>query len=381
MEINIEELHHANEVKITVVGVGGGGCNTVNHIIQHGVDGDIKLVSMNTEAKALKSVTAHSKIQLGENTTRGFGAGMDPKVGRASAEESHDIILEELKDSHIVLVTTGLGGGTGTGAAPVIAKIAREEVKALTIAVITKPFGYEGAMRAKVAEEGLKDIREAVDVFIMIPNEKLGSVVDKGLGFKDSFKIVNDVTAQAIKGIASFILNGNGEGISIDFADLNTIMKFKGLGLIGIGEKDGEDSAVEAVKEALESPLLDNVSINGAKGAIVYYEINEKYPFHKLQEANYIVQQQVDKDAFLKIGHMWNNELSPTQIKVTLVITGFEKGIVQTNAENKEEAKEAENAKIPNIRRLKLAVGGGTRNSGADYSEIDTPIFLREQQD
>lgn len=381
MEINIEELHHANEVKITVVGVGGGGCNTVNHIIQHGVDGDIKLVSMNTEAKALKSVTAHSKIQLGENTTRGFGAGMDPKVGRASAEESHDIILEELKDSHIVLVTTGLGGGTGTGAAPVIAKIAREEVKALTIAVITKPFGYEGAMRAKVAEEGLKDIREAVDVFIMIPNEKLGSVVDKGLGFKDSFKIVNDVTAQAIKGIASFILNGNGDGISIDFADLNTIMKFKGLGLIGIGEKDGEDSAVEAVKEALESPLLDNVSINGAKGAIVYYEINEKYPFHKLQEANYIVQQQVDKDAFLKIGHMWNNELSPTQIKVTLVITGFEKGIVQTNAENKEEAKEAENAKIPNIRRLKLAVGGGTRNSGADYSEIDTPIFLREQQD
>lgn len=381
MEINIEELHHANEVKITVVGVGGGGCNTVNHIIQHGVDGDIKLVSMNTEAKALKSVTAHSKIQLGENTTRGFGAGMDPKVGRASAEESHDIILEELKDSHIVLVTTGLGGGTGTGAAPVIAKIAREEVKALTIAVITKPFGYEGAMRAKVAEEGLKDIREAVDVFIMIPNEKLGSVVDKGLGFKDSFKIVNDVTAQAIKGIASFILNGNGDGISIDFADLNTIMKFKGLGLIGIGEKDGEDSAVEAVKEALESPLLDNVSINGAKGAIVYYEINEKYPFHKLQEANYIVQQQVDKDAFLKIGHMWNNELSPTQIKVTLVITGFEKGIVQTNAENKEEAKETENAKIPNIRRLKLAVGGGTRNSGADYSEIDTPIFLREQQD
>lgn len=381
MEINIEELHHANEVKITVVGVGGGGCNTVNHIIQHGVDGAIKLVSMNTEAKALKSVTAHSKIQLGENTTRGFGAGMDPKVGKISAEESHDVILEELKGSHIVLVTTGLGGGTGTGAAPVIAKIAREEVKALTIAVVTKPFGYEGSMRARVAEDGLKDIREAVDVFVMIPNEKLDSVVDKNLGLKNSFKIVNDVTAQAIKGIASFILNGNGDGISIDFADLNTIMKFKGLGLIGIGEKDGEDSAVEAVKEALESPLLDNVSINGAKGAIVYYEINEDYPFHKLQEANYIVQQQVDKDAFLKIGHMWNNELSPTQIKVTLVITGFEKGIVQTNTESTEEVKETENAKIPNIRRLKLVVGGGTRNSGASYDEIDTPIFLREQQD
>ena len=269
MEISIDEIHNTSDVQISVVGVGGGGCNTINHIIKHGVDSRIKLISLNTDAKALQTITAHSKIQLGEKTTRGFGAGMDPEIGRKSAEESYEQIKDELRGSNIVLIATGLGGGTGTGASPVVARAAKE-VGALTIAVVTKPFAYEGKVRERAAEDGLRELKKEVDTYIVIPNEKLLSIIDKSLGMKDALKVVDDVMAQAVRGIASFILKDSGEGMNIDFADLTKVMLFKGLGLIGIGEKDGEDSAVEAVKEAIESPLFDNVSIKGAKGAIIH---------------------------------------------------------------------------------------------------------------
>lgn len=374
MEIDIQDLHNTSDVRITVVGVGGGGCNTINHIIKHGADSDIKLVALNTDANALKSINAHSKVQLGEKTTQGFGAGMNPEKGKQSAEESYEAILEEIRGSHIVLIATGLGGGTGTGASPIVAKAAKE-INALTIAVVTKPFNYEGPLRERLAEEGLKNLKKEVDTFIVIPNEKLISITDKSLGLKDALKIVDDVMAQAVKGVASFILDANGEGMNIDFADLITVMEFKGLGLIGIGEKDGEDAALEAVKEAIESPLLDNISINGAKGAIVYYSLNEKYPMHKLREANDIIQQQLDKNAHVKMGFRWDNELKETQVKVTLVITGFEKEIVQMNDELNEMEKV-----VPQFKRLKV-VNGGTRNTSTSFEDIDMPIFLREQQD
>lgn len=375
MEIDIQDLHNTSEVKVTVVGVGGGGCNTISHLIKHGVDENIKLVALNTDAQALVKVTAHSKVQLGEKTTRGFGAGMSPEIGRKSAEESYEAILEEIKDSHIVLIATGLGGGTGSGATPIVAKAAKD-IGALTIAVVTKPFGFEGAMRERVAEAALKEIRENVDSFIVIPNEKLSSIIGKSLGARNTFKIVDDVMSQSVRGIASFVLNNSGDGINIDFADLNAVMNFKGLGLIGIGEKEGEDSAVEAVREAMESPLLDNVSVSGAKGAIVYYEIGDDYPFQKLQEANYIVQQQIDKNAVVKFGHKWNNELNANQVKVTLVFTGFEKEIIQHDERVDETDKIAPQVK----QQLKMVVGGGTRNTG-NYDDIDIPSFIKAQQD
>lgn len=385
MEINIEEVHNTSEVRISVVGVGGGGCNTINHIIKHGVHSAIKLISLNTDAKALQTITAHSKIQLGEKTTRGFGAGMDPEIGRKSAEESIEQIKDELRGSNIVLIATGLGGGTGTGASPVVAKAAKD-IGALTIAVVTKPFGYEGKVRERFAEEGLKELKKEVDTFIVIPNEKLLSIIDKSLGMKDSLKVVDDVMAQAVRGIASFILDESGEGLNIDFADLNTVMSFKGLGLIGIGEKNGEDSAVEAVKEAIESPLFDNVSIKGAKGAIIHYMINEKYPTQEIATANAIVQQQLDENAFLKQGWTWDNSLEPNQVKVTLVITGFEKEVLQTIEQEAEYSLPQEpstsNSGAINLRggRQRM-VANGTRNYPVDGDDIDAPVFFLNQQD
>lgn len=377
MEVEIKEMQGRSKVRISVVGVGGGGCNTINHIIKHGIDDDIKLISLNTDEEALGKVSAHSKLKIGEKTTDGLGAGMNPDRGRKSAEESYEDIIEEIKGSHIVLIATGLGGGTGTGASPIVAKAAKE-VGALTIAVVTKPFKHEGALRAKIAEEGLRELRKEVDSFIVIPNEKLRSITEKSLGFKNCLKIVDDVMGQAVKGIASFVLNNSGEGINVDFADLNTVMQFKGLGLIGIGEKDGEDSAVEAVKEAIESPLLDNISINGARGAIVYYELNDEYPMHKVDEANEIIESAIDAEAFVKFGYKFNNEMGISHIKVTLVFTGFEKEILPSQPQ--EVAQPVARPQL--VGRLQRVVGeSGTRNTGANYDDIDKPIFYREQQD
>ena len=395
MEVNIEEIHSTSEVRIAAVGVGGGGCNTINHLIKHGVEREIKLISLNTDAKALQTITAHSKIQLGEKTTRGFGAGMDPEIGRKSAEESYEQIKDELQGMNIVLIATGLGGGTGTGASPVVARAAKE-VGALTIAVVTKPFAYEGKVRERAAEDGLRELKKEVDTYIVIPNEKLLSIIDKSLGMKDALKVVDDVMAQAVRGIASFILKDSGEGMNIDFADLTKVMLFKGLGLIGIGEKEGEDSAVEAVKEAIESPLFDNVSIKGAKGAIIHYIVNEKYPLQEMTTANAIVQQQLDENAFVKHGWSWDNSLEPSQVKVTLVITGFEKEVlpniepmqdysvapatpttpITRNSENNGDSSMSW-AKYKNNKMIVC----GTRNYPVDGDDIDSPIFLLHQQD
>ena len=385
MEINIDEIHSTSEVQIAAVGVGGGGCNTINHLIKHGVEREIKLISLNTDAKALQTITAHSKIQLGEKTTRGFGAGMDPEVGRKSAEESYEQIKDELQGMNIVLIATGLGGGTGTGASPIVARAAKE-VGALTIAVVTKPFAYEGKVREKAAEEGLRELKKEVDTYIVIPNEKLLSIIDKSLGMKDALKVVDDVMAQAVRGIASFILKDSGEGMNIDFADLTKVMLFKGLGLIGIGEKNGEDSAVEAVKEAIESPLFDNVSIKGAKGAILHYPINEKYPLPEMTTANTIVQQQLDENAFCKHGWSWDNSLEPTQVKVTLVITGFEKEVLQTMEQEAEYSapqspiSTSGSIDLISSKRTRMVVCG-TRNYPVEGDDIDSPVFLINQQD
>lgn len=377
MDIDIEELNVANDINISVVGVGGGGNNTINHIMAHGVHESIKLISLNTDKAHLNNISAHVKMVIGEKTTNGLGAGMRPELGKKSAEESYDAIKEALKGSNIVFIATGLGGGTGTGATPIVARAAKE-IGALVIAVVTKPFNYEGIAREKAAEAGLKELRREVDTMIVIPNEKLLSIIDKSLGLRQALKIVDNVLAQAVMGIASFVLKDSNGGMNIDYADLNTIMEFRGLGLIGIGEKEGEDSAIEAVKEAIESPLFDNVSIKGARGALIHFEINEDYPAFRLSDANAIVQQQLDKDAFSKFGWSYNNDLNPTQIKVTLVITGFEKEIIQ-----KEEVQDNNNIhqETPILeRKIRLKkVSGGNR----DYTQenLDIPTFFRYQQD
>lgn len=376
MDIDIEELSIASDIRISVVGVGGGGNNTISHIVAHGVHEDVRLISLNTDAPHLKTIAAHVKMVIGEKTTKGRGAGMNPELGKKSAEESYDAIKEELKGSNIIFIATGLGGGTGTGATPIVARAAKE-IGALVIAVVTKPFNHEGPARERLAEEGLQELRKEVDTMIVIPNEKVLTIIDKNLSMKDTLKILDSVLAQAVMGIASFVLKDSNGGMNIDYADLNTIMEFRGLGLIGIGEKEGEDSAMEAVKEAIESPLFDNVSIKGAKGALIHFEINENYPALRLSDAAAIVQQQLDKNARSKFGWSYNNDLAPTQIKVTLVITGFEKEVMQ-KLEIVEENAPKEAPVIEKKVRLKKVIGGNR-----DYSQIDldTPTFFREQQD
>ena len=321
MEINIEDLRITSEVKIAIVGVGGGGCNTTSYIYEQGVHSAVKLIALNTDAKALQIINAYSKIQLGEKTTQGLGAGMDAELGKKSAEESYEAIKSALQDSNIVLITAGLGGGTGTGALPIVAQIAKE-IGALTIAVVTMPFAYEGRAREKIAQKGLNELKKVVDSFFVLPNEKLLSTIDKSLGIVDTLKIIDSILAKTLLGLANILSDNNG-GLNIDFADLKITMENKGLGFIGVGEKDGEDSAVEAIKEAMQSPLFDSTNIDGAKCAIIHYTINEKYPPQEMAMANEIVQQQLDEDAFCKMGWTWDNTLKPSQVKVTLIITGL----------------------------------------------------------
>ncbi len=321
MEVKIEDLRITSEVKIAVVGVGGGGGNTIDCIYEQGVPSIVKLIALNTDTKALQNIKAYIKIQLGEKITQGFGAGMDTDIGRKSAEESYEMIKDALQDSNIVLIIAGLGGGTGTGATPIVAKIAKE-IGALTIAVVTTPFEIEGKMREQIAQNGLAEIKNVVDSFFVLPNEKLLSIMDKSMGLKDSLTFLDNVIAQAVCSLANMVSDNNG-GLNIDLADLKIAMESKGLGFIGVGEKDGEDSAANAIKEAMQSPLFDSTKTMGAKCAIIHYTINENYPSQEMAMANAIVQQQLDEDAFCKVGWTWDNTLKPSQLKVTLIITGL----------------------------------------------------------
>ena len=351
MNISIEEIEQNNEVKITAIGVGGGGSNAINHLRIHGIYDNIQLIAVNTDKQHLDNTESHKKILIGERITRGFGAGMDSSVGKKSAEESYDQILDAIKDSNIVFVATGLGGGTGTGAAPIIAKAAQES-GALTIAVVTKPFNWEGKKKQEIAEEGMRD----------------------------SFRLVDNILAQAVNGISSIILKTSNGGVNTDYADLEKVMQYKGLALIGIGDKSGTDSAVEAIREAIESPLLDNISINGAKGAIAYYEINENYPINMISEANTAIEQQLDPDAIFKFGIAYNNELPNDQIKATLVVTGFEKELlVKDTNENNVTIRSSINSQGITLKR----VSGSNESlfSSHDLGDLESPSFLRNQRD
>ncbi len=275
-------------------------------------------IALDTDKMVLLNSVADNKIQLGEKTTQGFGAGMDAELGAKSAKESYDAIKDVLKDSNIVLITAGLGGGTGTGASPIVAQIAKE-IGALSIAVVTTPFEIEGKARGRIAQNGLDELKNAVDSLFVLPNEKLLSIIDKSLGAKDTLTILDSILAKTLLGLANIV--SSDDGLSIDFADLDIVLKQKGLGLIGVGEKDGADSAVNAIKEAMKSPLCG--SFEGAKCAIIHYRINEKYPVQEIATANAIVQQQLDEDAFCKVGWSFDNSLKPNQVKATLIITGL----------------------------------------------------------
>ena len=365
----VEEANNISGARIIAVGVGGGGGNMISHMLKEGVTG-IEMLLINTDAQVLSENNAASKIQIGSKLTKGLGAGMKPAVGKESALENYEDIRMALDGADIVFISAGLGGGTGTGAAPVVAQIAKE-VGALTISVVTKPFKFEGKKRLKLAEDGLEELKKESDSIVVIPNDKLLSVIDKKLGLKSAFKIVDGVLAQAVSGTSGVILSSGEQDINLDFADLQTVMSHKGMALMGVGEYEGDNAAYEAIKAAIESPLLDNMSINGAMGVLVHFSVHPNLPIFEMSEAMEVVNERAHEDASVIFGTSTDESLSEEYVKITIVATGFEKEVTN-DTEYVGDAKPMPRAVV----RPRLVVGG---DYDSDY--LDIPAYMRQQQD
>jgi len=380
-EIDIVETKcHTNGAKIKAIGVGGGGGNMINHMIQEGIH-SIDLIVANTDAQALDSSLAPYKMQLGMTATRGLGAGMVPEKGRDAALESFDDIKEILEGADIVFISAGLGGGTGTGAAPIIAQAAKE-VGALTVSIVTSPFKFEGRKRTKLAREGLEELKRESDSIIVVPNEKLLSIVEKNLGIKESFRMVDDILAQAVGGISKVILSHGDNDINLDFADVKTVMSHRGLALMGAGYSVGANAAYDAAKAAIESPLLDNISIDGAMGVLVHFDIHPDYPIMEIGEAMSIVEESADEDAAVIFGTTTNENMEIDEVRITIVATGFEdkNAIAEPTTVKTQETLLSSNAH--NINTIS-SLGGRKVVGGYDENEdiLDVPTFLRKQMD
>ncbi len=319
------DTSYSQGAKIRVVGVGGGGGNAINSMINRGLTG-VDFVAANTDAQALDNNLAPVKIQVGSESTRGLGAGADPSVGGLAVEESMAEIREALTGSDMVFLTAGMGGGTGTGGAPVVAKAA-QELGALTVAIVTKPFLWEGGKRAGVAEAGIAELRKHVDALIVIPNQKLMSIIDKHTSFVDAFQKVDNVLHDATRGIAD-IISGHGY-INVDFADVRTIMRGTGDALMGTGTAGGENRAVDAAQNAISSPLLEGVSIKGAQGVLVNITGGMNMTMFEIGEAISVIESAAGADVNLIHGIVFDEKLED-QLMVTVVATGFRRESAQS---------------------------------------------------
>lgn len=307
--------------RIKVIGCGGSGGNALARMIEARIHG-VEFIAVNTDAQALHSTNAPTKVHIGKSLTRGLGAGMNPEVGRQAAEDTKEEIQNALKGADMVFLATGLGGGTGTGATPVIAEIARE-LGALTVAVVTKPFNFEGAQRSRIAEEGWQNLRDRVDALITIPNDRLLSIIDRKTPLLESFAIVDDVLRQGVQGISDLITIPG--VINVDFADVKAVMANSGSALMGIGRATGEDRAIEAAKMAINSPLLE-VSIDGARGVLFNVSGGSDMAMAEINEAARIITEHIDGDAKVIFGAVLDDKLKKGELKVTVVATGFNNG-------------------------------------------------------
>ncbi len=307
--------------RIRVIGVGGSGGNAVNHMVASHVQG-VDFISVNTDAQDLHKSKSKRKIHIGKTLTRGLGTGMNADMGRQAADETREEIQDAVKGSDMVFITCGMGGGTGTGAAPVIAKIARE-LGALTVGVVTRPFGFEGAQRMNLAEHGMSELRKAVDAVIIIPNDKLLAIVSRETGIKNAFAMCDDILKQAVEGISDLITTTG--IINVDFADVRTIMQNAGSALMGIGTATGEKRAEVAARNAINSPLLE-VSINGAKGVLFSIAGGEDLGMLEVQDAANVITEAIDPDAKVIFGAVTDDSLKKGAVRVTVIATGFPEG-------------------------------------------------------
>lgn len=312
------EMERHNNALIKVIGVGGGGGNAVNNMIRAGLHG-VQFIATNTDAQSLQHSLAPIKLQIGSQQTKGLGAGADPEIGRIAANEDYDAIRDAVDGSDMVFITAGLGGGTGTGAAPIIARIARQEVGALTIAVVTKPFLFEGAKRMRQAEEGIELLRGEVDTLIILPNQKLLSL-KKDISFIEAFRKADDVLLQGVRGISDLITT-NGL-INLDFADVRTIMKEKGVALMGTGTASGESRIDEATRLAIHSPLLEEISMAGARGVLINITGSSDIGLAEISDAVSIIRDEAHEDANIIFGAVISEEMEDS-VSVTVIATGF----------------------------------------------------------
>jgi len=368
---------------IKVLGIGGGGGNAVAHMVRTGIEG-VDFVCANTDAQALKNVKVKTGLQIGCNITKGLGAGANPEVGRQAAMEDRDRIQAVIEGADMLFITTGLGGGTGTGAAPVVAQLAKE-MGILTVAVVTKPFMMEGAKRMRVAEQGIAELTRFVDSLITIPNEKLLSVLGPQTTLLDAFRAANEVLQGAVQGIAELITRPG--LINVDFADVRTVMSEMGMAMMGSGVATGQDRARLAAEAAISSPLLEDINLSGAKGILVNVTAGADLSIGEYQEVGDTVKQFASEDATVKIGTVIDPEISD-EIRVTVVATGLGQGAAM-GLERPQVVRRQTKGREPNYIELqkpavqrKKAVGDGIAASSDTLEELlDIPAFLRRQAD
>lgn len=377
---------------IKVVGIGGGGGNAVKHMISNSVDG-VEFVCANTDAQALKDIDARTVLQLGNGITKGLGAGANPEIGRQAAMEDKERIAEVLNGADMVFITAGMGGGTGTGGAPVVAEVARE-LGILTVAVVTKPFPFEGRKRMVLAEEGIKQLQDRVDSLITIPNEKLLAVLGKTTSLLDAFKAANDVLLGAVQGIADLIIRPG--MINVDFADVRTVMSEMGMAMMGSGYAKGENRAREAAEAAIRSPLLEDVNLQGARGILVNITAGMDLSLGEFSEVGDTVEEFASNDATVVVGTVIDPEMSE-EIRVTVVATGLggavpvaDKPATKVVVDNTRTADGRPNYSAldkPAVMRANKATSAAaapaarTEAMDKDMEYLDIPAFLRKQAD
>jgi len=381
----------AQNANIKVICVGGGGGNAVQNMLDAGVEG-VDFICANTDAQALEGSGVKTLLQLGNALTKGLGAGADPDIGREAALEDRERIKELVKDTDMLFITAGMGGGTGTGAAPVVAEMAKE-MGVLTVAVVTKPFPFEGPKRMKAAEDGIIELGKHVDSIITIPNAKLLTALGKNTSLLDAFKAANDVLLGAVQGIAELITRPG--LINVDFADVRTVMSEMGMSMMGTGVASGEERATKAAQAAISSPLLDDVNLQGAKGILVNITAGLDMGIHEFEEVGATIREFAHDDATVVVGTVIDPEMND-EIRVTLVATGLELPGAELKAVPTEEAPRANsNLRPVEIEQPRMAAGGGGYTAPAyepapqqkpaspatDNSYLDIPAFLRNQAD
>jgi cell division protein FtsZ len=388
-------VENENFAKIMVIGVGGAGGNAINNMIESKLQG-VRFIAANTDAQALEVSKATVKIQIGEQLTQGLGAGANPQIGREAALENIETLKDTLDGSHMVFITAGFGGGTGTGAAPVIAELCKE-IDVLTVAVVTKPFSFEGRKRAKQAEEGIEFLKKVADTVITIPNDRLRGLASKNARMIDMFKKADEVLLHSVKGITDLIMMPG--LINLDFADVKTIMSKAGLAIMGIGIASGENRALEAAQRAISHPLLEDISISGAKGVLMNITSNTDLTMEEMTEASDRIYNEVGEDADIIWGTAVDDSIG-NEMRVTVIATGIDSGpdtSIKDELRGKvrditlDDINDAVDYDEPTFIRRKHAVGessGGTYRGyrgivvdNADLANLDVPTFLRKKAD